>query len=114
MTWFSARFKKIQSVYGPDSLAILSTGQMACEEMALLGAMAKFGMGIRHLDSNTRQCMATAAIAYNQSFGFDAPPYTYDDFEQSDCLVFIAPTRAWRTRSCRSVCCAMPTGPTSS
>ena len=40
-------------------------------------------------DGNTRQCMATAAVAYKQSFGFDAPPYTYKDFEESDVLVFI-------------------------
>src|SRR5262247_3804354 len=59
------------------------------EEMALLGSLAKFGMGVLHLDSNTRQCMATSHVAYKQSFGFDAPPFSYEDFEQSDCLVFI-------------------------
>lgn len=86
---FCDRFKSIQRAHGPDSVAFLSTGQMTCEEMALLGALAKFGMGIKHGDGNTRQCMATAVTAYKQSFGFDAPPLTYDDFEQSDCLVFI-------------------------
>ncbi len=86
---FTLEFKRIQETYGDDSVAVLSTGQITCEEMALLGALTKFGMGIQHLDSNTRQCMATAATAYKESFGFDAPPYTYDDLEQSDCLVFI-------------------------
>jgi assimilatory nitrate reductase catalytic subunit len=57
--------------------------------MALLGAVAKFGMGMRHVDSNTRQCMATSHVAYKQSFGFDAPPFTYADFEESDALIFI-------------------------
>jgi assimilatory nitrate reductase catalytic subunit len=33
--------------------------------------------------------MATSHVAYKQSFGFDAPPYTYADFEESDVLVFI-------------------------
>ena len=42
-----------------------------------------------HGDGNTRQCMATSVVAYKQAFGFDAPPYTYDDFEQSDVLVFV-------------------------
>ncbi len=46
-------------------------------------------MGFVHCDSNTRQCMATSHVAYKQSFGFDAPPYTYADFEESDVLVFI-------------------------
>jgi assimilatory nitrate reductase catalytic subunit len=57
--------------------------------MALLGALWKFGMGFVHCDSNTRQCMATSHVAYKQSFGFDAPPFTYADFELSDTLVFI-------------------------
>src|ERR1051326_4093637 len=33
--------------------------------------------------------MATAHVAYKQSFGFDAPPFTYADFEESDVLVFV-------------------------
>jgi assimilatory nitrate reductase catalytic subunit len=86
---FVERFTKIQEKYGKESVAFLSTGQICTEEMALLGVLAKFGMGILHCDSNTRQCMATSAVAYKQSFGFDAPPYTYKDFEESDVIVFI-------------------------
>ena len=86
---FAQRFQKIIAEHGPESVAVLSTGQIVTEEMAFLGAFAKFGMGLRHIDSNTRQCMATAATAYKQSFGFDAPPFTYADFEQSDVLIFI-------------------------
>ena len=88
LTEFCQRFKNIQAQHGPASTAFISTGQIACEEMALLGALAKFGMGMVHGDGNTRQCMATAATAYKESFGFDAPPFSYEDFEQSDCLVF--------------------------
>src|SRR2546427_9032268 len=33
--------------------------------------------------------MATANVAYKQSFGFDAPPFTYADFELGDVLVFV-------------------------
>ncbi len=86
---FVDRFKGIQSQYGPESTAFISTGQMVSEEMAFLGALAKFGMGMVHGDGNTRQCMATAVVAYKQSFGFDAPPYTYADFEESDVIVLV-------------------------
>ncbi len=86
---FVEKFKAIQKKYGPESVAFLSTGQFCTEEMALLGALAKFGMGMVHGDANTRQCMATAAVAYKQSFGFDAPPFTYKDFEESDVIVFV-------------------------
>lgn len=89
LSTFTQRFKGIQAEHGNASVAFLSTGQIPSEEMAFLGALAKFGMGMQHGDGNTRQCMATAVAAYKESFGFDAPPYTYDDFEQSDCLVFV-------------------------
>jgi len=83
------RFKAIQEKHGPASVAWIGTGQMVTEELALLGALGKFGMGMIHGDGNTRQCMATAAVAYKQSFGFDAPPFTYQDFEQSDVIVLV-------------------------
>ncbi|MBI5771999.1 MAG: nitrate reductase [Verrucomicrobia bacterium] len=86
---FTENFKRIQQKHGPHSIAFLSTGQIVTEEMALLGALFKFGMGGLHCDSNTRQCMATSHVAYKQSFGFDAPPFTYADFEESDALIFI-------------------------
>ncbi|MGB0344535.1 MAG: molybdopterin oxidoreductase family protein [Coraliomargarita sp.] len=89
MEVFTERFKDVQETHGAESLAFLSTGQIVTEEMAFLGALAKFGMGILHGDGNTRQCMATAVVAYKQSLGFDAPPYTYEDFEESDVLVFV-------------------------
>ena len=86
---FTSKFKDIMARHGRESVAFLGTGQICTEEMALLGAVWKFGMGAVHCDSNTRQCMATAHVAYKQSFGFDAPPFTYADFEQSDVLVFV-------------------------
>lgn len=89
MRTFVRRCKAIQAKHGPHSLAFLSTGQIATEEMALLGALAKFGMGMLHGDGNTRQCMATTVVAYKQAFGFDAPPYTYADFEESDVIVLV-------------------------
>ncbi len=89
MQVFTLRFKAIIDQHGPDAVAWLGTGQICTEEMAFLGAFAKFGMGWLHGDGNTRQCMATAVTAYKESFGFDAPPYTYKDFEESDVLLFV-------------------------
>jgi assimilatory nitrate reductase catalytic subunit len=106
---FTSRFKAIQDRYGKDAIAWLGSGQICTEELAFLGALAKFGLGILHGDGNTRQCMATAATAYKESFGFDAPPYTYKDFEESDVLVFVGSNLCithpimWQ-RVCRNKC----------
>lgn len=86
---FTGRLKEIQAKHGRESVAFLSTGQIPFEEMAFLGCLFKFGMGFLHGDANTRQCMATAVTAYKRSFGFDAPPATYQDFEESDVIVLI-------------------------
>lgn len=89
MQTFVDRFKTIQEQHGSESVAFIGTGQIPTEEMAFLGALAKFGMGMLHGDGNTRQCMATSVVAYKQAFGFDAPPYSYADFEESDVIVLI-------------------------
>jgi anaerobic selenocysteine-containing dehydrogenase len=86
---FVSGFKAIRETHGRESVAFLSTGQIPFEEMALLGCLFKFGMGFLHCDANTRQCMATAVTAYKQSFGFDSPPATYADFEESDTIVLL-------------------------
>jgi assimilatory nitrate reductase catalytic subunit len=86
---FCREFKAVQARHGAESVAFLGTGQLPTEELALLGSVAKFGMGLVHGDGNTRQCMATAATAYKQSFGYDAPPYSYQDFEESDVIVLV-------------------------
>ncbi|MES2507591.1 MAG: nitrate reductase [Verrucomicrobiota bacterium] len=89
MDVFCEKMKGVLDQHGPGSAAFISTGQIMCEEMAFLGSLTKFGMGLIHGDGNTRQCMATAVTAYKESFGFDAPPFTYADFEESDVMVFI-------------------------
>ncbi len=49
----------------------------ATEEMAFARrACGKFGMGSGTATAITRQCMATAVVAYKEAFGFDAPSYT--------------------------------------
>ncbi|MEZ6126848.1 MAG: molybdopterin-dependent oxidoreductase [Planctomycetaceae bacterium] len=88
MNEFVGRFKTIQQTHGNDSIAFISTGQLVTEEMAFLGALAKFGMGVARRRQH-RQCMASAVVAYKQAFGFDAPPYTYADFEESDVIVLV-------------------------
>ncbi|WP_338432599.1 molybdopterin oxidoreductase family protein [Clostridium tyrobutyricum] len=85
---FADKMKHIQNKYGTESAAYISTGQITTEELALLGFVGRIHMGING-DGNTRLCMASTVMAYKQSFGFDAPPYTLKDLEISDTLVFI-------------------------
>ncbi|MBP3916338.1 nitrate reductase [Clostridium sp.] len=85
---FAKRVTEIQEKYGKESFAFLSTGQLATEEMALAGHIGRTFLG-GNGDGNTRLCMATSVVSYKQSFGFDAPPYTFNDLEHSDVIIFI-------------------------
>ncbi|MGL4561288.1 MAG: molybdopterin-dependent oxidoreductase, partial [Brevinema sp.] len=78
----------IKKEYGGDAIAGISTGQLCTEEMALFGHVMRNFLG-GNVDGNTRLCMATSVVAHKQSFGFDAPPYTLNDFELSDTIIFI-------------------------
>lgn len=79
--------KRVQEKYGPDSFAIVSTGQMLTEEFYTLGKLTRGLIGTNNYDGNTTLCMASAVSGYKRSFGSDGPPGCYEDFEHTDCLI---------------------------
>ncbi len=80
-------FRHLIDEHGPESVAILSTGQLVTEEFYALGKLARLGLGIAHYDGNTTLCMASAASGYKLAFGSDGPPGCYDDFVDADLVV---------------------------
>jgi ferredoxin-nitrate reductase len=93
VSWDSAldtmadEIKRIQSSYGRDSFAIISTGQIMTEEFYTLGKLVRGVLGTNNYDGNTTLCMASAVSGYKRSFGSDGPPGCYDDFEHTECLM---------------------------
>ena len=80
-------FSRLMAEHGPDSVAVLSTGQLVTEEFYTLGKLVRLGFGVRHYDGNTTLCMASAVSGYKRSFGSDGPPGCYGDFEHTHCLM---------------------------
>ena len=78
---------RLMEEHGPDSVAVLSTGQLVTEEFYALGKLVRLGFGIRHYDGNTTLCMASAVSGYKMAFGSDGPPGCYDDFEAAETVV---------------------------
>ncbi len=93
VTWKQAldhtadEIKRIQAVYGRDSFAIVSTGQIMTEEFYTLGKLVRGVIGTNNYDGNTTLCMSSAVSGYKRSFGSDGPPGCYDDFDHTDCLL---------------------------
>jgi anaerobic selenocysteine-containing dehydrogenase len=83
----ASTFTRLLEEHGPESVAILSTGQLVTEEFYALGKLARLGLGIAHYDGNTTLCMASAASGYKLAFGSDGPPGCYDDFVEADLVV---------------------------
>ncbi len=83
------RFRAVQSKYGPESLGIVSTGQLVTEEFYALGKLVQLGFGTRNYDGNTTLCMSTAVAGYKRSFGSDGPPGAYEDLEVADVILLI-------------------------
>ncbi len=83
------RFRAVQDKYGPDSLGVISTGQLVTEEFYALGKLVQLGFGTRNYDGNTTLCMSTAVAGYKRSFGSDGPPGAYEDLEHADVILLI-------------------------
>ena len=48
----------------------------------------------RHIESNSRLCMASAGTGYKQSLGADGPPGSYTDFDRADLFFVIGSNMA--------------------
>ncbi|CAM3895177.1 bifunctional nitrate reductase/sulfite reductase flavoprotein subunit alpha [Smaragdicoccus niigatensis] len=78
------RLREIRDEHGPDAIALYVSGQMTMEAQYLAAKLAKGFLRTKHLEANSRLCMASAGTGYKQSLGADAPPGSYDDFDHAD------------------------------
>ena len=78
------RLRQLMDQHGPDALAFYVSGQMSLEAQYLANKLAKGFVRTRHIESNSRLCMASAASGYKLSLGADGPPGSYEDFDKAD------------------------------
>ncbi|MDO8412272.1 MAG: molybdopterin-dependent oxidoreductase, partial [Gallionellaceae bacterium] len=104
----ASEIQRIQAIYGRDSFAVVSTGQIFTEEFYTLGKLTRGVIGTNNYDGNTTLCMASAVSGYKRSFGSDGPPGCYDDFSHTDCLLAVGsnlpeqhPIIYWRMKEAR-------------
>ena len=86
--WCAGSARRSRS-YGPESVGVISTGQLVTEEFYTLGKLVQLGLGTRNYDGNTTLCMSTAVSGYKRSFGSDGPPGAYEDLERADVILLI-------------------------
>jgi anaerobic selenocysteine-containing dehydrogenase len=88
------RFGEIIAAHGPDAVAFYGSGQLLTEEYYAAVKLAKGFLGTNNFDTNSRLCMASAAVGYTRSLGSDGPPAAYADLEGADCFLLIGTNTA--------------------
>ncbi|QCI11220.1 reductase [Pseudomonas putida] len=88
------RLRGIIDSHGPDAVALYVSGQMSLEAQYLANKLAKGFIGTRHIESNSRLCMASAGTGYKLSLGADGPPGSYQDFDRAEVFLVIGANMA--------------------
>jgi nitrate reductase NapA len=81
------QFKKTYREMGPTGVAIFGSGQYTIPEGYVSAKLMKAGFRSNNIDPNARHCMASAVVAFIQTFGIDEPAGNYDDIEHTDTVV---------------------------
>lgn len=81
------QFKRVYKEKGPAGVAMLTSGQSLIQEGYVAAKLMKAGFRSNNIDPNARLCMASAVVAFIQTFGIDEPANNYSDIEQADTMV---------------------------
>ena len=81
------QFKKTYQEMGPHGVAIFGSGQYTIPEGYVSAKLMKAGFRSNNIDPNARHCMASAVVAFIQTFGIDEPAGNYDDIEYTDAII---------------------------
>lgn len=88
------RLREIIDRDGPDAVALYVSGQMSLEAQYLANKLVKGFIRSRHIESNSRLCMASAGSGYKLSLGADGPPGSYQDFDKAEVFFVIGANMA--------------------
>ncbi len=70
--------------YGIFSIGYYGSGQLGTEETYVMNKALKGGLPNNHIEGQPRMCMASAVVAYLQTFGRDEPYGSFDDIDVPD------------------------------
>lgn len=81
------QFKKTYNELGPTGIGVFGSGQYTVQEGYAAVKLIKGGFRSNNIDPNARHCMASAVVAFIETFGIDEPAGCYDDIELTDTIV---------------------------
>lgn len=81
------QFRKAYNEKGPTGIGVFGSGQYTIQEGYAAVKLIKGGFRSNNIDPNARHCMASAVVAFMQTFGIDEPSGCYDDIELTDTII---------------------------
>lgn len=81
------QFRKAYDELGVTGVAVFGSGQYTIQEGYTAVKLWKGGFRSNNIDPNARHCMASAVVAFMQTFGVDEPSGCYDDIEETDTII---------------------------
>lgn len=81
------QFRRAYDELGVTGVAVFGSGQYTIPEGYAAAKLMKAGFRSNNIDPNARHCMASAVVAFMQTFGVDEPAGCYDDIEHTDTVV---------------------------
>lgn len=75
---------RIQSQYGPSSMAVLSGASLTTEKTYLMGKFARMCLKTSNIDYNGRLCMVSAGAGNKKAFGIDRAANPWSDITKAD------------------------------
>ena len=89
------KFAETIAEHGADSVAFYVSGQMLTEDYYVFNKLAKGLIGTNNIDTNSRLCMSSAAVGYQQTLGADAPPCSYEDIDHAEVIFIVGSNTAY-------------------
>ncbi|MGH7686629.1 MAG: molybdopterin-dependent oxidoreductase, partial [Candidatus Dormibacteria bacterium] len=94
LTDAARRLRALQDEHGRDAVFFYLSGQLLTEDYYVANKLVKGFLGTNNVDTNSRLCMASAAVAYEMAFGSDGPPGCYEDLDLASSVLFIGSNAA--------------------
>ncbi|MGH3723250.1 MAG: molybdopterin oxidoreductase family protein [Mycobacterium sp.] len=81
-------FRRVQTAYGNDAIAVFGAGALTNEKAYLLGKFARVALSTANVDYSGRFCMSAAAEAGLRSFGLDRGlPFPVSDLDSASAVM---------------------------
>ena len=88
-TYIADKLTEIKSIYGPDSIAGISSARCTNEENYLMQKFLRTVIGTNNIDCCARVCHSPTALGMQYTFGTGAATNSIVDLKETDCIMII-------------------------